>query len=63
MNKMLWNLVALWLVVLVLIGLRVFEFYEGDGDTKQISTTLWKIKRGQDKILEHIKFQDSYDDD
>lgn len=57
------HLIALWLVVIALGGLRVFEFYEGNNDTQKINYVLRKLAKGQKKILEYIKYNETYDDD
>lgn len=57
------GLIVLWVLVLSLIGLRAFEFYEGDDSCKNVNAVLWKLQKGQKKMLDHLKNRDSYDDE
>ena len=56
------HLIALWLVVIALGGLRVFEFYEGNNHVHKINHVLRKLSKGQKKILDYIKYNENYDD-
>ena len=57
------HLIALWLLVIGLVGLRVYEFYEGSNHAQKINNVLWKLKKGQAEIIEYLEYQDNYDDD
>jgi hypothetical protein len=62
-NNLHLHLIALWLLVLALSGLRVWDFYQGDNQSKKINSALWNLKKGQKQVLEYLKYQESYDDD
>lgn len=57
------HLIALWLIVIGLAGLRLLEFYEGDNQAQKVNSVLWKLKKGQAEILEYLEYQDKYDDE
>ena len=57
------HLIALWLIVMGLIGFRLFEFYEGNNHAGKVNSVLWKLKKGQAEILEYLEYQDKYDDE
>jgi hypothetical protein len=57
------HIALLWISVIALAALHVYKFYEGNDDAKAIRAILWKLKKGQDKISQELKYQDSYDDE